>query len=278
MIRHTFLSITALMLLAAAGCSRPAERSRDSVEFATESAVQAYTLDNSAADYGLDSDLRVACRSSLLLPQAIYDNDISQLQDTIRAVAYGKGDGISLPQDFFRTAAEEFGFSVTPLELTPQITDSIAAGIAAAGAFDGFVNVDGYAVTLTQRILSYAVASESYAPRAAHGIYETRYLNYDIAGNRVFGLADIFTGEGLTRLPAIISRKASLMAPVVGSTTIEALPSDNNFTVNAEGNITFIYQPYEVASYAQGIIAVPVQTYTVDSLLTDYGRNLLLSE
>lgn len=277
--KATSLSLCATLAFAAAvvSCNR-SDNNGGSICFDDRREAAAFTLDGSAEEYGTDANLRVACRANLLMPTKVYGNDVNGLQDTIRRMAFGSTDGVSLPQDYFRKSAGEFGFALTPLELTEAATDSLAASAAAGNDYDGFVSVEGYVQSLTQKILSYAVSTDSYAPHAAHGMYGISYVNYDIEGARVFGLSDIFTPEGLQALPGVIRTTAERMTGSIGSTTIETLPADNNFTVEPDGDVVFVYQPYEVASFAQGIINVPVPAYTVDSLLTDYGKQLLLSE
>lgn len=273
----TSLSLCAAVALAAVSCSRTGDTG-GAIGFTDQRTAAAFTLDSSATEYGTEHNLRVACRANLLMPVKIYGNDINGLQDTIRRMAYGESNGVSVPQDYFKRAAGEFGFAVTPLELTDAASDSLALSASASNDYDGFVSVDGYVQSLTQKVLSYAVATDSYAPRAAHGMYGISYINYDIAGARVFGLDDLFTADGLQSLPGIIRSTADRMTGSLGQTSIETLPAGRDFIVTPSGDIVFVYQPYEVASFAQGIINVPVAAYTVDNLLTDYGRQLLLSE
>lgn len=276
--RTTSLSLCgALVLAAMASCTSTTETT-DSISFTGEVYTAAYTLDNSASAYETPNNLRVDCRSKLLMPQKIYGQDIADLQDTIRRMAYGEKNGVSMPQDYFKSATEEIGFSVTPLELTQAASDSLARNESGFGGYDGFVNVDGYVESLTDKVLTYAVSTSNYPPRAAHGMYGISYVNYDVQKGRVFGLDDIFTPEGIQALPAIISAKAERMTGSLGQTSIESLPTDGNFMVTPEGDVTFVYQPYEVASFAQGIINVPIGAYTVDNYLTAYGKQLLLSE
>ena len=63
------------------------------------------------------------------------------------------------------------------------------------------------------------------------------------------------------------------MADKIVTTTITDLPCDNNFYISSEGEIVFSYQPYEVASYAQGIIDIPFYPYELVSYMTPYAIN-----
>ncbi|MDE6158420.1 MAG: RsiV family protein [Muribaculaceae bacterium] len=61
-----------------------------------------------------------------------------------------------------------------------------------------------------------------------------------------------------------------------GTTDINALPGDDNFYLTPDGNIIFAYQPYEVASYAQGEIQIPIPAYMISQYLTPEAQELLL--
>lgn len=262
---------------ALAGCGKT-EKGLSDINFSTDTRAYVFTLENSAAAYGTDTDLMVACRSCILMPETVLGNNIASLRDTVNELAFGNTGGQSLPGEYFRNAAQEFGFNASVLDITVDAADSIKGCTAAIAGYDGYITVDGFVQSMTGRILCYAVEASEYAPRAAHGMYSVNYINYDMSQGKVFSLSDLFTTNGMTELPSIISAKAASMTGYIGQTSIDSLPSGNNFTVTPDGNIVFVYQPYEVASYAQGIISIPVAAYTVDSLLTDYGKKLLLSE
>lgn len=258
-----------------AGCSRQVPS--PDVAFEKEVTVGAYTLANSASVFDNDKDITAAGRMSLLMPVALMGNDVLELQQAIRTLAYDNHDG-STVDDFFRTSIAEFGFEVEPLELPDSVRAALTAGTSALADFDGYVDVDGYVECLTPYYMSYAVNSSEYAPHAAHGIYSERYVNYDLGSGHVFGLADLVTADGMAALPSVIARKARSMAGSLGVTSITSLPADSNFTVSPRGDLVFVYQPYEVASYVQGLISVPIPAYSISDYLTDYGRRLLMNE
>jgi hypothetical protein len=72
-------------------------------------------------------------------------------------------------------------------------------------------------------------------------------------------------------LPERIAEQAEAMSDMIGPTTVGDLPADGNFYISSEGEIVFAYQPYEVASYAQGPINIPFYSYELIDYMTDEG-------
>lgn len=82
--------------------------------------------------------------------------------------------------------------------------------------------------------------------------------------------------KGLEKLPSLLRQTATSMRGSIGQTDLTALPADDNFCVNGDGEIVFVYQPYEIASYAQGIIRIPGGAYILSDYFTPYGNKLLM--
>ncbi len=140
------------------------------------------------------------------------------------------------------------------------------------------MGVKGDVAALTSEYISYGVTLSAYYPRAAHGMYTTQYVTYSATAGKVVTLDELFTQEGLAALPAILRNRANSMKGYIGETNVNELPSGNNFYLNANGEIVFVYQPYEVASYAQGRISIPVEPYSVNNYLSPLGAKVLLGE
>lgn len=96
----------------------------------------------------------------------------------------------------------------------------------------------------------------------AHGMYGSIGMNYDVNTGEILLLTDVLTGiEGL---PAILSEKIMAQYPdesAVFSTLKEDLDNytqeNYSWTMGYEG-ITFYFQPYEIASYAMGLIKTTI--------------------
>lgn len=263
----TFLFIAGLGVVAASCGKGTAEtkETKSAVEFERITGSYAYTLVGSAADFDRDSDILCYDSATLILPTRVLDRDISALRDSILAAAF---DTIAAPREgmqvYFERQATDMGYKIA--------TDTVAGDDETRA--EGLLLVDGKVVYLSGDWLTYCVTSSISQPGAAHGMTSNRYFNYAILPGKLVTLSTIFTKEGLAKLPELISRQAKRMQSVLGPTTIDGLPGNDNFVISPDGTILFAYQPYEVASYAQGEIRVPFYPYQLSDLMTPEGLQL----
>ncbi len=264
---YTFLIVAAAFFGAATvSCNSHKSEEKQEISFTVVHHAQNYRLDGSASSYQIDSDLVYLCEARLLMPSDLCGHNPDTLRSAILKVGFdtiGEYHGRILEESMLHAAAE-FGFAPVAID------DTIV------GNNDGCFIVDGDVRDMTNRTLAYAVTRSTYQPYAAHGMYTTTYLNYDLEQGRLFSLGDIVTSDGMKQLPDILARTARTMRGMIGATQLEALPADSNFYVDLRGNIVFVYQPYEIASYAQGIIEIPLQAYRITDMLTPYGISVLL--
>lgn len=259
--KHTSRILMLCGLSAAAmatGCS-DGGKSAGNIAFEHITGRAAYRLEGSAEDYGRPSDLAYFDSASIIMPREVYGHDISELRDSIVKAAF---DTIAAPRvamrAYFGSCAAETGYH--PAEIAA--TDSVE------GVAEGTVYVYGNLAALSGEWMTYCVTTASYMPGAAHGMTVNRYFTYAMVPGRLVSLDRLFTPEGLKALPAIISNQASRMEDVIGPTSITALPANDNFLINSDGSIVFAYQPYEVASYAQGEIRIPFYPYQLSEYMT----------
>lgn len=243
------------------------EDSAQSIRFTNITLDRSYRLLGSNVDFESDSDLVFSCRFAMLFPEQVYDHDINALKDSIlvRTLDSVSTDRYALVEAAFRGAAAEIGYP-------------IADTVARFETSDGYFLAEGAVTTLSSSILSYAVKVSEMQPGAAHGFYTTSYINYDLVGARIFTLDQIIDPAHTADVLKIIRRTARQMRAYVGITSIDSYPSGGNFYVSLSNDILFAYQPYEIASYAQGEIEIPVAAYDLADYLTPYGRHLLLNE
>jgi len=95
----------------------------------------------------------------------------------------------------------------------------------------------------------------------AHGNYGSTGASYDLRTGRRLHYADIFRPEAASQLPAMLE---AAIRPLVGLAADEPLdkqlfvkqmPITKNVYLTT-GGVVFIYQPYEIASYAQGEVRI----------------------
>lgn len=257
----TTVIIPAVLGLMITACGKSFDNK--AVEFIGETKAAAFTLAGSADVFQRDNDLVYYDSVNMLMPSVIHNHDISPLRDSIFTLAF---DTIVVKSHdiidaYLSKAASRTGFEAVPTE----DTDSVRLNC------DGYEFVTGTAASLTPDYLGYCVTTMYYIPGAAHGMTTRYYVNYDIVSGKVFTATDIFTPGGLKELPGVIRKRAQDMASFTGPVTITDLPSRNNFYISASGEILFVYQPYEAASYSQGFISVPFDPYELADLMTAYG-------
>jgi hypothetical protein len=129
--------------------------------------------------------------------------------------------------------------------------------------WSGFIKIASAHNVLNDRVLVYTINRSEYLG-GAHGMETTRYANYDLTTGDRLTLDALFTPEGEAALAeqiraqilvdhnaadwAALSENNCYVAPE------EILPTEN-FELSAE-HITFHYNPYDIACYAQGSTVV----------------------
>jgi len=286
--KKTFISLKAICLctlLAGAltqSCTETNDdtQSENNIVFKHLAIEQAYTLENSSTDYEVDSDLTMGCRASLFIPVKFMGHDMTTFRDSILKVAFDTvaDEPAQAAESYFRRTGSGIGYPLKPMVIAEHEADSLANVIESLNNFDGFTEIKGCIAAMTPDYVSYAITSSSYYPRAAHGMYGTFYLVYSAKAKKVVSLDDFFTAQGLEALPKILRRRAQSMRSFIGATNLTAIPSGGNYYINAGGNLVFVYQPYEIASYAQGEISIDIEPYMVSDYLTSLGKQVLLNE
>lgn len=227
---------------------------------------------DSKEEYGFKEDLTFGESVELILPQILYGVDVASLRDSICALAFDSvgADFEGVVDAVLKTKNESYGYELE--NITSEYTDSL--GNVDIHRCDEIYAIEGSVAYMSQSYLCYSLNTYYMPAGAAHSMYTTYYINYDIKSGKVLHLTDIFTPEGLEALPAIIAKHARAMVDELGTTIITSLPDAGNFYLTSSSKIIFVYQPYEVASFGQGIIRVPIKMYYLDKYLTELGSKL----
>lgn len=270
----SFATLAALALSLGA-CHKADNYVDNSIAFSRVQYRHAYILEGCAADLGIDHEITYGTEVDMLMPTALYGHDVNTLADTIMSRAFGKfgAPHLDIIEESMRADAASLDYALADTVLPDSVTNRQNF----LACVDGFSAVQGDVETLTPKMLSIALTLSTYLPRAAHGNYGTIYVNYDIEDARVISLTDIISPDALPDVLERVQDIARTMLPVTGPTEIDALPEGDNFYLTASNEIVFSYQPYEVASYAQGEIQIPVPAYLIASSLTPLGNKLLLN-
>lgn len=244
------------------------ENKSEDISFSTVQQGACYVLEGSGEVFGQDSDILFVDSVSLLMPERLGSCDLTELRDSIMSIALDTtGVPVNTAVDtWLDKSADESGWKARRLPTTPS---------DGGGMFAGFTYSYGYIVNLAPEILVYCIQIDSYSPGAAHGMSGHSYLNYSLEGEgSMITLSKIFTPEGLKALPARIAEQAEALSDRIGTTQVTDLPAGGNFYISSEGEIVFSYQPYEIASYAQGTIDIPFYPYELVDFMTPYGVSL----
>lgn len=256
----TALAIAAGMV----GCAEhdKTDETNRTVQFESLTAQKVFILEDTAQEFGRDTDIAFRDSASVILPEVLFGFDVEPLRSRILELAFDTvcADPAEAMGIYFEKAAGELGYQ------TEVASDS--ANIEEA---DGFAYINAAIYSLNNHRLTYSVSSDTYYPGAAHGMRTRSFITYDLVKGRIVTLENLFTPEGLELLPSLISKRAKRLEQQLGPTNITSLPCGGDFFVSLEDEIVFVYQPYEVASYAQGMIYVPFYPYELSEYLTPDG-------
>ena len=141
--------------------------------------------------------------------------------------------------------------------------------------------VDVIMQSMNDRLLLYHLGTYSYMAGGAHGIYANNYVTYDLKTEKAVALEEIIADTTLLRdvtfkaiKQAYDYDKDDLFIPDNG-----LLPLPRDFYIDGSA-LHVVYQVYEIASYAQGMIDAPIYPHMlkpeeIKRLYTPYGMELL---
>lgn len=142
-------------------------------------------------------------------------------------------------------------------------------------AIESGVNAEETRITLENifhNIITFKFYGYTYAAMAAHPLESEKYLNYDIQNDKEIAIAEIIKPESMKDLRNLIIEKTKKAHE---SIEFGEKQSINNFIIH-EGAITFIFNHYEIACYAEGIIRTDITFEELTPMLNEYGKSLLL--
>ena len=135
--------------------------------------------------------------------------------------------------------------------------------------------------SMTDRLLTYHLGTYSYMAGGAHGIYANNFVTYDLKTDKPVTFSDVVADTTLLRTTIFKSIKQTydydkddLFIPDNG-----LLPLPGDFYIQDQV-LHVVYQVYEIASYAQGMIDAPIYPYMLKPeemkrLFTPYGLELI---
>lgn len=122
-------------------------------------------------------------------------------------------------------------------------------------------------------LLSLGFFTYSYSG-GAHGMHTTTGASYDLRTGRRLRYDDIFRPTAQAQLPALLAQAVRPLVdlkpgePLDKALFVKQMPVTRNVFLTA-GGVEFIYQPYEIASYAQGEVRVFLPLAQIRPLLRE---------
>jgi hypothetical protein len=165
----------------------------------------------------------------------------------------------SMIADFFGAEYATVDIMESSKRFDQATADMYTAQTSGDYKWDGFIKINSHHNILNDRVLVYAIDRSEFMG-GAHGMETTTYTNYDLETGDRLTLDDLFTPEGKAALTERIH--AQILAdhnvvdwPALSENNCYLAPEDvlptENFELSA-GHITFHYNPYDIACYAQG--------------------------
>lgn len=139
--------------------------------------------------------------------------------------------------------AEPIAFSTEPNEKV-SLGDGSTAGLSQSSIAVRYISQ-------WYNVATFAINSYTYNAGAAHGMYHTEYVNFDLSQKKRIALQDIVVKGAESK---ILTQLYDANLNWLSDHSIERnkLQLSDNFYYGADG-IVFVYPLYELASYAEGM-------------------------
>ncbi|WOE33192.1 MULTISPECIES: RsiV family protein [unclassified Acinetobacter] len=147
--------------------------------------------------------------------------------------------------------AEPIAFSTEPNEKV-QLGDGSVAGLSQSSIAVRYISQ-------WYNVATFAIDSYTYSAGAAHGLYHTEYVNFDLSQKKRIALQDILV-KGAEQKVLYQLYDANSIWLSDHNIERQKLQLSDNFYYGPKG-IVFVYPLYELASYAEGMseLTLPYQ-------------------
>ncbi len=204
---------------------------------------------------------------SIIIPTTVGDKSLNVLIDSIGQIAFGRTGDLKKGIKEYLKRPRIVSDSDIKVKAVDKLPKDLNSSSLSTEEILGYVK----SFSATSTVLTYCINDSYYYAGAAHGMHTTSYVNFYIPKGIVLTAENMFAPEKRGNILEIINAAAQKK---YGKSTIETIESYHNFYLDAGNNtIVFVYQPYEVAPYSEGIVEVPVEGYLLyDGCLTQIGK------
>lgn len=204
---------------------------------------------------------------SMVYPETIDGKEPTALQHAILKKAFSSEGNLE-------TAIKQYFDDPVGFEDVEGITQEEIEKVPDENTFPSFKSVNVSPVYMGDKTWSYRINEESFFSGAAHGMYGSLYANYDVVSNQEITSDKIFADKETIinlvkgKIASDIKKKQDSCIDLNNVTAID------NFYFGTN-SIVFVYNPYEIACYAEGIVTAEIPVYQIENALTPYGKSLL---
>ncbi len=255
------VAIAAVVSVAVAAESCSDSSSGNPIEFETRVDSIGYMMPNVGGD-----TVYTAAKYSVVWPEKIGEDNFDALRDSLLIFTFGDRSAKN-----FDEATKQFMLDGVNL----LRTDGDSTFTYVKVPYDTAYNADNknysFVVSdvtmLTAKLLVVQVYNYQYYYGSAHGMQSARYLNYSIPDGHLLTADNMFKPGNQKAILDLINAKARKVYPAEGTLFDEPIRTLGAVQIE-EDDITFVYQPYEVAPYSTGIVRIPISRFDLQRFLT----------
>ena len=183
---------------------------------------------------------------------------------------------------------KQFDEAVPNFELKPSQIKQIKSIGTLPDIISSLISYDVCSLSMVDAdgsLYVFRVGNSSYGSGAFHGMYGCNYVNYFAPSDKVLELSDLVRVADHDALSRVVTQALMNKECV---TTVEQLCTDKGYFIDdlvplsdvfycSDHCLHFVYQPYEIACFAAGIIDIEVWDYLLEDagLLTPLGKRVL---
>lgn len=197
-------------------------------------------------------------------------DEYNTLQSAILKEVFG--DKIN-PNASFYSISENF--LNTLLDKEPNERPQVTSNVPDKNNWVQEMTVSGKVISQNSKLIVYEASKFTYMAAATHGLESVSYLNYYIPTNKRLTLFDVLLKSKKSTILKSLRKQAKIVAR---NSQCFSYPNDvtlsDTFYISSKG-ITFVYQPYEIACYADGIIEITIPKSQLAGCLTSLGHKLI---
>lgn len=231
-----------------------------------------YLCEDADMCYGDSIPVYSTIKIAVEWPEKMGRHDISRLQDSLIYSIFDT-TGISIDQAILASTERPEDIDLFKMKRVDSIHVSEINRVLIR-------DIIASVITFSPRFIVYQIMTSTYSG-GAHGITESKYLNYDMAASRTITSSDIFKAG--TQDSVLQAVKDGLMTKFNVSSMKELQDKGifadriyvtNNFYLQGY-DIVFHYNPYEIAPYAMGSIDIRIPYYQIQSCIKPEAVSML---